>query len=78
MVEDRAARATSALVPRTEMAKAEPAELDLPRLLLVAMVPYSALTAVMHPLNVMKVFLCSPPACRAEHCRMPSTAACKL
>ena len=71
MVEDRAARATSALVPRTEMAKAEPAELDLPRLLLVAMVPYSALTAVMHPLNVMKVFLRAPPAA-------PSTAACKL
>ena len=32
---------------------AEP-ELDIPRLLAVAMVPYSLLTAVMHPLNVMK------------------------
>ena len=29
-------------------------ELDIPKLLLTAMVPYSCLTAAMHPLNVMK------------------------
>lgn len=36
-----------------QSAAAEP-EVDLPKLLCVAIAPYSALTAAMHPLNVMK------------------------